>query len=70
MVVRIAGELMYLWRAVDHEGEVLDVLVWRRRDTRAVLRLICEPRRRNKGEMRLPQPDRVFRLVLLLLDIR
>jgi transposase-like protein len=23
---------MYLWRAVDHEGEVLDVLVQRRRD--------------------------------------
>jgi hypothetical protein len=24
MVVWIAGERMYLWRAVDHEGEVLD----------------------------------------------
>jgi hypothetical protein len=24
MVVRIAGERMYLWRAVDHEGEILD----------------------------------------------
>src|SRR5919202_3241635 len=35
MVVRIAGETVYLWRAVDHEGEVLDVLVQRRRDTRA-----------------------------------
>ena len=40
MVVRIAGERMYLWRAVDHEGEVLDMLVQRRRDTRAALRLI------------------------------
>src|ERR1700719_1604939 len=39
MVVRIAGERMYLWRAVDHEGEVLDMLVQRRRDTRAALRL-------------------------------
>jgi transposase-like protein len=27
MVVRIAGERMYLWRAVDHEGQVLDMLV-------------------------------------------
>jgi putative transposase len=27
MVVRIAGRRMYLWRAVDHEGEVLDMLV-------------------------------------------
>jgi DDE domain len=35
MVVRIAGERMYLWRAVDHEGEVLDMLVQRRRDSRA-----------------------------------
>ena len=40
MVVRIAGEPMYLWRAVDHEGEVLDMLVQRRRDTRAALRLM------------------------------
>ena len=27
MVIRIAGERMYLWRAVDHEGEVLDMLI-------------------------------------------
>jgi len=31
MVVLIGGKRMYLWRAVDDEGEVLDVLVhWRR----------------------------------------
>jgi hypothetical protein len=29
MVVRIAGRRMYLWRAVDHEGEILDMLVQR-----------------------------------------
>jgi putative transposase len=40
MVARIAGERMYLWRAVDHDGEVLDMLVQRRRDTRAALRLM------------------------------
>src|ERR1700740_348326 len=40
MVVRIAGERMYLWRAVDHEGEILDSLVHPRRDTRAALRLM------------------------------
>ena len=33
MVVRIGGQQMYLWRAVDHESEVLDMLVQRRRDT-------------------------------------
>jgi putative transposase len=31
---------MYLWRAVDHEGEVLDMLVQRRRDKPAALRLM------------------------------
>src|SRR6516164_6723389 len=40
MVVRIAGKQMYLWRAVDHEGEVLDLLIQRRRDSRAALRLM------------------------------
>src|SRR5438874_5238114 len=40
MVIRIAGKRMYLWRAVDHEGEVLDVLVQRRRDKQAALRLL------------------------------
>jgi transposase-like protein len=40
MVVRIAGKRMYLWRAVDHEGEVLDMLVQSRRDSRAALWLM------------------------------
>jgi putative transposase len=40
MVVRIVGKRMYLWRTVDHEGEVLDMLVQRRRDKRAALRLM------------------------------
>jgi transposase-like protein len=40
MFVRIAGRQMYLWRAVDSEGEVLDVLVQSRRDKQAALRLM------------------------------
>ena len=40
MVIRIAGRRMYLWRAVDHEGEILDMLVQRRRNCRAALRLM------------------------------
>jgi putative transposase len=40
MMARIAGDTVYLWRAVDHEGEVLDVLVQRRRDKRAALKLM------------------------------
>jgi len=34
MVVRMAGKRMYLWRAVDQEGEVVDMLFQRRRDKR------------------------------------
>ncbi len=40
MVVRIGGKRMYLWRAVDDEGEVLDVLVQRRRDKSAARKLM------------------------------
>ena len=40
MVVSIGGQRMYMWRAVDSEGEVLDVLVQRRRDKAAALKLL------------------------------
>jgi putative transposase len=40
MVVRIAGKHMYLWRAVDDEGEVLEILVQRRRDKCAAVKLM------------------------------
>ena len=32
--VKINGKLCYLWRAVDHEGEVLEAVVTSKRDTR------------------------------------
>ena len=35
MYVRIGGQKMWLWRAVDDEGEVLDVLVQKRRNRHA-----------------------------------
>ena len=40
MVVRVGGKQIYLWRAVDSEGEVLDLLVQPKRDTAAALRLM------------------------------
>ena len=40
MVVRITGQRIYLWRAVDDEGEVLDMLVQKRRNKRAALRFL------------------------------
>ena len=57
MVVRIAGERLCLWRAVDHEGEVLNMLVQRRRNTRSA-------RRRIIGKTPLRQDDRRFALYL------
>ena len=38
--VRINGETHYLWRAVDHEGEVLEVFATKRRDRKAALTFI------------------------------
>ena len=40
MVVTIAGRRFWLWRAVDDEGEVLDLLVQRRRDKAAAAKLL------------------------------
>ncbi len=40
VAVRIAGERLWLWRAVDDEGEVLDALVQRRRDKAAARKLM------------------------------
>jgi transposase-like protein len=38
--VRISGKQMYLWRAVDAEGEVLDVLIQSKRDRHAAQKLM------------------------------
>lgn len=40
MIVRINGKRMFMWRAVDREGEVLDVLVQKRRNKAAALKLL------------------------------
>jgi putative transposase len=36
--VRINGKIHYLWRAVGHEGEVLEAYVTKRRDRKAALK--------------------------------
>ena len=38
--VKINGKLCYLWRAVDHEGEVLEAVVTSKRDKAAALTLL------------------------------
>ena len=40
LYLKIDGRLVYLWRAVDTEGEVHDVLVQTRRNKRAALKLM------------------------------
>ncbi|MBA3587558.1 MAG: IS6 family transposase [Chloroflexi bacterium] len=40
MAVQIGGKRMWLWRAVDSEGEVLDLLVQPRRDKAAAVKLM------------------------------
>ena len=40
MAVTIAGRQFWLWRAVDDEGEVLDLLVQRRRNKAAAVKLM------------------------------
>jgi putative transposase len=40
VLVRINGKMHCLWRAVDHEGEVLEVFATKRRDRRAALQFL------------------------------
>ena len=40
MFVRKNGETHYLWRTVDHEGEVLEAFVAKRRDRKAALKCL------------------------------
>ena len=49
--VKINGETHYLWRAVDHEGEVLESYVTKRRDRKAALKFI------RKSMKRFGQPQ-------------
>jgi len=45
--VKINGETHYLWRAVDHEGEVLDSFVTKRRDRKAALKFLRKTMKRH-----------------------
>jgi putative transposase len=45
--VRINGSTHYLWRAVDHEGEVLESYVTKRRDRKAALKFLRKSMKRH-----------------------
>ena len=44
--MKINGERHYLWRAVDHEGEVLESYVTKKRDKKAALKFMKKAMRR------------------------
>ena len=45
----LSGETHYLWRAVDHEGEVLEVFGTKRRDRKAALKVLKRTMKRYGG---------------------
>ena len=45
--VKINGEMRYLWRAMDHEGEVLESFVTGKRDKAAALKFIKKAMKRH-----------------------
>lgn len=47
MYVKLNGEMVYLWRAVDHEGEVLESYVTKKRDKTAALRFMKKALKRH-----------------------
>jgi putative transposase len=47
MFVKINGRQHYLWRAVDHEGEVLESFVTKTRDKKAALKFLRKSMRRH-----------------------
>jgi len=47
MYVKINGEMHYLWRAVDHEGEVLESFATRTRDKAAALKFMKKAMKRH-----------------------
>jgi putative transposase len=53
MYVKLNGEMVYLWRAVDHEGEVLESFVTRKRDKAAALAFM------KKALKRHGKPDKI-----------
>ena len=54
MYVKLSGEMVYLWRAVDHEGEVLESYVTKSRDKAAALTFMRKALKRHGSPIRSP----------------
>ena len=57
--VKIQGKYHYLWRAVDQDGDVVDVFLQRRRDSRAAKRFFERVLRRSGNEPRRVVTDKL-----------
>ncbi len=57
--VKINGQTHYLWRAVDHEGEVLEVFTSKRRDRKAALKFLKRTMKRH-GQPKAIVTDRLL----------
>ena len=50
--IKVEGKQRYLWRAVDQDGEVVDVFLQQRRDAQAAKRFFGRLLKKHKGEPR------------------
>jgi putative transposase len=57
--VKIQGKQHYLWRAVDQDGEVVDVFLQKRRDGKAAKRFFRRLLRKHQGEPRKIVTDKL-----------
>ena len=68
MFVKISGERHYLWRAVDHEGEVLESFVTKTRDKTAALKFLEKSMKRH-GRPHIPVTDKLRPYGVAMRDI-
>jgi putative transposase len=57
--VKIDGKQHYLWRAVDQDGEIVDVFLQKRRDAKAAKRFFNRMLKKHKGEPRKIVTDKL-----------
>jgi putative transposase len=55
--IKLDGKQHYLWRAVDQDGEVVDVFLQKKRDSRAAKRFFKRILKKHKGDPRMIATD-------------
>ena len=71
MYVKLNGEMVYLWRAVDHEGEILESYVTKTRDKDAALAFMKKAMKRHgKAQAIISDGLRSYKAAMTELGIR